>query len=111
MKERNRLIDRVNSITAGVDRDAEAVRIQAVSKAPANEYESWKELGALAPLPSGSSWAEEYLTDEEVGELDLADMIKRKGRAYAAYHRLRISAVTDQLAKLIARVAGFDEEL
>ena len=36
-------------------------------------------------------------------------MIKRKGRSYAAYHRLRISAVTDQLAKLIARVAGFDE--
>jgi patatin-related protein len=109
VKERNRLIDRVNAITTGVDRDEEAVRMQVARKAPANEFESWKELGALAPLPSGSSWAKEYQTDEQVGDLDLADMIKRKGRAYAAYHRLRISEVTDQLAKLIARVAGFDE--
>jgi patatin-related protein len=108
VQERNRLIDRINSITSGVDRDADMVRLQ--SMAPANEYEAWKELGALAPLPSDSNWAQEYRLDKDVGELDLADMIKRKGRAYAAYHRLRISAVTDQLAKLIARVAGFDEE-
>ncbi len=109
VKERNRLIDRVNAITAGVERDAEAVRIQSLSKAPADALEGWKELGALVSPPSDELWAEERLTDEQVGELDLADMIKRKGRAYAAYHRLRISSVTDQLAKLIARVAGFDE--
>jgi patatin-related protein len=109
VKERNRLIDRVNSIIAGVDRDENAVDLQMRGKAPANEYESWKEFGALAPLPSGNLWGREDLKDEHMGELDLADMIKRKGRAYAAYHRLRISAVTDQLAKLIARVAGFDE--
>jgi patatin-related protein len=106
VKERNRLIDRVNSIIAGVDRDADAVTSK--MQIPANEYESWKALGALA-LPSGTAWGEEFLPDKELGDLDLADMIKRKGRAYAAYHRLRISAVTDQLAKLIARVAGFDE--
>lgn len=110
VKERNRLIARVNAITSGVDRDEEAVRMQVSSKAPANDFESWKELGALAPLPTGNLWSKEYLLDENVGELDLADMIKRKGRAYAAYHRLRISSVTDQLAKLIARVAGFDED-
>ncbi len=106
VKDRNRLIDRVNAIIAGVDRDADAVTSKL--QVPANEYELWKSLGALA-LPSGTMWGEEFLPDKEMGDLDLADMIKRKGRAYAAYHRLRISAVTDQLAKLIARVAGFDE--
>lgn len=109
VQERNRLIDRINAITSGVDRDADIVKLQA-GHVPASEYEQWKELGALAPLPSDSKWGQEYQFDRDVGELDLADMIKRKGRAYAAYHRLRISAVTDQLAKLIARVAGFDEE-
>jgi patatin-related protein len=109
VKERNRLIDRVKSITAGVDRDEEAVRLQCADKAPANDYDSWKQLGTLAPPPTTSLWGQEHLREEEIGKLDLADMIKRKGRAYAAYHRLRISAVSDQLAKLIARVAGFDE--
>ena len=109
VKERNRLIDRVNAITAGVDRDEQAVRMQLGAIAPASEFQAWEQLGALAPLPSGNIWGREFVTDEMVGELDLADMIKRKGRSYAAYHRLRISAVTDQLARLIARVAGFDE--
>lgn len=109
VKERNRLIDRVNSITNGVDRDEEAVRMQVAGKAPATDYDSWKELGTLAPPPTTNLWAQEHLREEDIGKLDLADMIKRKGRAYAAYHRLRISAVSDQLAKLIARVAGFDE--
>lgn len=109
VQDRNRLIDRINSITSGVDRDADIVKLQA-DQIPANEYEMWKELGAMAPLPLDSKWAKDFESDEDVADLDLADMIKRKGRAYAAYHRLRISAVTDQLAKLIARVAGFDEE-
>jgi len=110
VKERNRLIDRVNSITAGVDRDADAVRVQMAGKAPANDYESWKELGALAPPPAETDWGKDFVLDQNAGDLDLADMIKRKGRAYAGYHRLRISSVTDNVAKLIARVAGFDEE-
>ena len=110
VKERNRLIDRVNSITAGVDRDADAVRVQMAGKAPASDFESWKELGALAPPPAETDWGKDFVLDQNAGDLDLADMIKRKGRAYAGYHRLRISSVTDNVAKLIARVAGFDEE-
>lgn len=109
VKERNRLIDRVNSITNGVDRDEEAVLKQLAGKAPATDIDSWKERGALETPPTASLWAKETLSEAEVAELDLADMIKRKGRAYAAYHRLRITAVSDQLAKLIARVAGYDE--
>jgi patatin-related protein len=108
VKERNRLIERVNAITSGVDRDEEAVRMQTASMAPANDVDAWKTFGSLI-LPTDTIWGKEYVKDEDVADLDLTDMIKRKGRAYAAYHRLRISAVTDGLAKLIARVAGFDE--
>lgn len=110
VRERNRLIDRVNSITNGVDRDEEAVLKQFAGKAPATDYDSWKERGALETPPSNHLWAQETLREHEIAQLDLADMIKRKGRAYAAYHRLRITAVSDQLAKLVARVAGFDED-
>lgn len=109
VKERNRLIDRVNSITNGVDRDEEAVLKQLAGSSPATDYDSWKERGALETPPTTSLWAKETLSEAEVAQLDLADMIKRKGRAYAAYHRLRITAVSDELAKLIARVAGYDE--
>jgi len=107
--ERNRLIDRVNAITAGVDRDEQVVRKELEENKPASHIHAWEQLGALAPLPSGNIWGKQYVNDEQVGELDLADLIKRKGRSYAAYHRLRIAAVTDNMARLIARVAGFDE--
>ncbi|HEX6047281.1 MAG TPA: patatin-like protein, partial [Pyrinomonadaceae bacterium] len=109
VKERNRLIDRLKAITTGVDRDESRVKQEMSREIPANDYDAWKKFGTLAPLPSGNKWAEDYMYDEQLGDLDLADMIKRKGRAYAAYQRLRISAVTDGLAKLIARVGGFDE--
>lgn len=109
VKERNRLIDRVNAIISGVDRDEAIVKSEMRRETPADEYDAWKRFGTLAPLPSGRAWAEDCLYDEQTGAFDLADMIKRKGRAYAAYHRLRISAVTDDVAKLISRVAGFDE--
>ncbi|HEV2834057.1 MAG TPA: patatin-like protein [Pyrinomonadaceae bacterium] len=108
VKERNRLIERVSKITTGVDRDEEAVRQQVFSKAREGDADAWKQLGALV-LPKNQEWSKEFVKDEDTADLDLADMIRRNGRAYAAYHRLRIAAVTDELAKLIARVAGFDE--
>ena len=94
--ERNRMIERVNRVINGVEQDAEHAH----------------HLGALSPLPANTDepWAKSELTESEWATLDLGDMIKRKGRGYAAYHRLEIEAVTDQLAELIARVARFDEQ-
>lgn len=109
VNERNRLIDRVNAVTSGVDRDEDAVKNLAKDFYP-DDADRWRDLGALVtPYVAGALWSYERLSDEQQGKLDLADVIKRKGRSYAAYHRLRISAVTDELAKLITRVAGFDE--
>src|SRR5687768_18438647 len=70
VKDRNRLIDRVNSITNGVDRDEEAVRIQISKKLPATEYDQWKELGALAAPSTPELWSREHLCEEEIGQLD-----------------------------------------
>ena len=107
--DRNRLIDRINAVTGGVDRDEDAVT-ESSQQFYGDDAARWKEQGALVtPYLSDKLWARDQLSDQEQGELDLADVIKRKGRAYAAYIRLRISAVTDELAKLITRVAGYDE--
>ena len=52
----------------------------------------------------------ESFTDDEWSQLDLADVVEKKGISYVAYHRLDISSVSDELARLVTRVAGFDEE-
>lgn len=100
--ERNRLIQRINAVIEGVERDQQTVR--SVKKKGGN-------LGVLTPTPmTNELWTHEALDDKQWGTLDLTDMIRMKGRAYLAYHRLGISAVTDGIAKLVARVAGLDEE-
>src|SRR5262249_986876 len=50
------------------------------------------------------------LSDDDWSNLYLDDMIKRKGRGYAAYHRLEIAAVTDDLARVVTRGAGLSDE-
>lgn len=84
--ERNRLIDRVQRIIAGVDRDF------------------------TTPGTHGEHEGEWCLPESEMAKMDLAEMAKRYGPSYAAYQRLRIASVTDDLAKLVTRVAGFDED-
>src|ERR1044072_52182 len=52
----------------------------------------------------------ESFTDDERRQLDLATLVTKKCIGYVAYHRLDISSVSDDMAKLVTRVAGFDEE-
>jgi len=80
--ERNRLIERVRSITDDVDRDVRQG----------------------APRPANPATGDRY------GNSDLANMIRIKGVAYGGYHRLKVSAVTDELAALIARIAHVEED-
>ncbi|HEY6327756.1 MAG TPA: patatin-like protein [Blastocatellia bacterium] len=97
--ERNRMIERINQIIDGVDHDASLAR-----EAPAGTW------GVLDWSKVKEPWAQRNLTDEEWAKLDLADMIKRRGREYVGYHRLEIASVTDDLAALVARVAGLNED-
>lgn len=82
LRDHNRLIERLGSILDSVDLDMRLAR---------------------APTKF-------FYTDEEWGKLDLAEVAELKGPGYVAYHRLKIASVTDDLAKLMTRVAGFDEE-
>jgi len=82
VRDHNRLVERVNSILKSVDAD--------------------KKLGKPRKT--------ETFTDDEWSKLDLADVVTKKGIGYVAYHRLDISSVSDELAKLVTRVAGFDDE-
>ena len=89
VREHNRLVERVDSILKSVDRDKTGV-------------DQNKEDG---DLPKKKTF-----TDDEWSQMDLVAVVREKGIGYVAYHRLDISSVSDDLAKLVTRVAGFDEE-
>ena len=77
---RNRLITRVESIVSEREQD---VRYGAGAEpVRAKDFEKW----------------------------DLEDMIQAQGVAYGGYHRLKLGALTDELAELIARVSDFDPQ-
>lgn len=78
--QRNRLINRVNRITAAIEKDLDQSGLQRPS-----------------------------LLSREWKTFDLADMVNRFGIYYLPYRRLRIAAASDELAKLVARIAGLDE--
>ena len=79
--QRNVLVKRLNRITTAVDRDHD----RAVHKRPELKAGEWE-------------------------TLDLAQMVDKFGIYYLPYRRLRIAAVTDALAKLIARILKLEEE-
>lgn len=81
VRDHNRLVERVNAILKNVDED--------------------KKIGKPE---------ERTYNDDEWSKMDLAQVVNKKGIGYVAYHRLDISSVSDELAMLVTRVAGFDEE-
>ncbi|MCS6860582.1 MAG: patatin-like protein, partial [Abditibacteriales bacterium] len=81
--EHNQLIERVSRVIRGFERDVELYYQQ----------------GRPQPLLR-EDWARQ----------DLTAMIQSKGVFYGIYHRLKVGAVTDELAALITRVAGFNED-
>jgi patatin-related protein len=79
---RNRLVERVEAITSKMEDDVRKGRL--AQKKPVRE--------------------------ENFGERDLKQMIRTEGVAYGGYHRLKVAAVSDDIARMIARAAGFDAE-
>src|SRR5215213_3705341 len=79
--QRNNLINRINRITAAVDSDLN----QAGLKRPKLQSGEWE-------------------------TLDLAGMVEKFGVYYLPYRRLRIAAVTDALAYLVARIRDIEED-
>jgi patatin-related protein len=80
INDRNRLAERAARIISGVEDD----------------------VGQALPKP--------LFTRKNFAKMDLKQMIKQGGIAYGGYHRLKIGAVMDEIAALIARAAGFDPQ-
>lgn len=80
--QRNVLINRLNRITTAVEAD----------------------------LDRAAAWKRPKMAPGEWETLDLAGMVEKFGVYYLPYRRLRIAAVTDQLAELIARVRNLDHD-
>jgi patatin-related protein len=84
VRDFNRLIERVQVLLGGRDRDSEYWRRTAARR-------------EASAVGYGRQWQDQ----------DLSDMLSRYGLAYGAYHRLKVTMVTDELAAMTARVAGF----
>ncbi|HKO98840.1 MAG TPA: patatin-like protein [Pyrinomonadaceae bacterium] len=135
--DRNQLIERVNRIISGIERDVnryipEAIRSHFQNRTeteylgPASPVFSMRAMGTGSSEQSasrsiagtGTGTGGEYETIERNtahdppswAKLDLADMVNANSRYFLPYRRLRISAVTDEIARLVARLANFDEK-
>lgn len=93
--ERNRLIGRVNYIVSNARKD----EYQLLDLVKNDLKEIVGENSPLAAPRLNKKWA----------ELTLAELARDKGQAVYSYYRLRMSALTDDLARLSTRRAGFDD--
>jgi patatin-related protein len=84
--ERNKLIERVNRLITGAENDV---------------FEFLTAFGNVENMPSAK-------TDWESKGLE--DIVNLKGRNVLPYYRLRIAELTDELAKLVARMIGVSED-
>jgi patatin-related protein len=83
--ERNRLIERIDHIMRGMDRD-------------------------LIDLPKKEALTRDQLREKFKDREETLKWLRSKGTAWGGYQRLRVAEVTDDLTLLVARAAGFSEE-
>ena len=84
--DRNRLVERVDHIMRGMEKDL-VYGIQKKERRTRNEFL-------------------ELLKDQE----KFLEWLRSKGTSWGSYQRLRVAEVTDDLALLMARAAGFSED-
>ena len=82
---RNRLIERVRRITAGLEQDVKAAT------------------GLRRPV-------QRVATSDDWKKKTLKELIVDNGSAYGGYHRLRVGAATDELARILTSAADFKEQ-
>ena len=83
LRDRNRLVDKIRSVVAGVDSDFEALGNLA--------------RGALSKI----------IADRAVfGERALDQVVSVFGSAYGGYHRLKVGQLTDELSQIVATHSG-----
>lgn len=95
--QRNLLIERVHRITAGIERDINRLLPREL-KTKLDDFSAKLSGQGQSDNEKGRTWSDK----------NLEMMVKEKGRAYLSYQKLRIAAVTDELARLMARLLNFD---
>ena len=93
--DRNRLIERVGYLVSNARKDE--YRVLDLAKDDLQKVVDENSL--LGKSRQNKNWA----------ELTLAEIAREKGQAVYPYYRLRLSALTDDLAALATRRAGFDD--
>ncbi|HYD55247.1 MAG TPA: patatin-like protein, partial [Gemmatimonadaceae bacterium] len=84
---RNRLVDRVERIVGGIDEDLQ------LKARPSNRF--------VLPAPDAGMAFQ---------DTDLSAMVWQFGLSYGGYHRLKVSALTDEIAQYVSRAAGFADD-
>ncbi|HWN66464.1 MAG TPA: patatin-like protein [Haliangium sp.] len=111
--DRNRLLERVNRLIQDIEKDIEH-HDQPRSPSPASLAFSVNvtDLGGqvVAEQPTPGYQSRPTLAPGQWNHMGLAEMIATYSPYYLPYRRLRIAAVTDDLAALMARHAGFDDQ-
>jgi patatin-related protein len=81
--QRNQLIERIATFTSGIEEDL--AQLYRKSLPPPADWNTW-------------------------GAKDLTEMIRQKGVSFGGYHRLKVAALSDELAAAIALAADLDPD-
>jgi patatin-related protein len=103
---RNLLVERVGHIIVGIEKD-ELERVR--KKNARREEKKTANAERLADLEREDR-LDRPLTAIEFGAMDIRIMIDRMGSAWGGYQRLRVAEASDEMALIISRAAGFDED-
>jgi len=95
--ERNLLIDRMRRITSRIERDMNQMLTGQLGDR-LREFRVSLSQTPAAVIPERDLYDQQTITDT----------VKQKERSFLSYRKLRISAVTDDIARLLARLLDFD---
>jgi patatin-related protein len=100
--DRNQLIERVQRIISGTEKDVHNELTQSLEKRLAKAAEETRK----ESQENGNEERNTKLWSQKT----LTEMVEQYCRYFLPYRRLRISSVTDDIASLVARLANFDEQ-
>lgn len=90
VRDRNRLVEKIRSVVAGVDSD-----FQALATSPHG-----------TPAGPLNALADTIARQDEFNDRALEQMVKVFGSAYGGYHRLKVGQLTDDLSQIVAAHVG-----
>ncbi len=105
--ERNRLIERINRMSNSAEKDV-------YTYLTTSEANNQKKRNADSAEKNGDEPASENGKDKKSGEywqdFGMEHLVNQKGSSVLPYYRLRISSLTDDIARLVTRKAGFETD-